>query len=175
MKRTVLCLLSLTLIALGTLPVSAMAGYDLGEMDLRTPSGYTSQELESGLLKGLVPLAGQFIAAEEYYGVNAVFLAAVSALESGWGQSGWSKHNNIFGYGNKKAFDSKAKCIFDVTGAIRRNYLSPDGRYFKGYTIDGVNHYYNGRTQWAVTVESIMGDIICRIEKNRARAQALDA
>lgn len=166
MKKIGAMALALVMLAMLSLPVSAMSIQEISTLDLRTPSGYTIKQLESGLLKGLSPLSDQFIYAEKYYGVNAVFLAAVSALESGWGQSGWSKYNNIFGYGNKMRFESKAQCIFTVSGAISRNYLSPDGRYFKGYTVDAVNRYYNGRDEWSSAVKGIMRDIVRRIERS---------
>lgn len=133
---------------------------------LLIPCGLTVQELESGLLGGLKPYAKAFLQAEEETGVNAVFLAAVAALESGWGDSRIAQEkNNLFGWGGASgymAFESKEACISKVAERIKALYLTPEGKYFNGYTVQAVNERYNASWQWGKTVEQIMEGILAR-------------
>lgn len=135
--------------------------------ELLTPSGLTAAELEQGLLGDLKPYAADFIQAEQDTGVNAIFLASVAALESGWNSSpvAESRHN-LFGWTNSTgycAFDSKEDCIAFVAERIKTLYLSPDGAYFNGYTVEDVNVHYNGSPHWEETVRQIMFEIQNRI------------
>ena len=138
---------------------------DAETFDLRTPCGVTEEELEAVLKHELKGMAKHYLAAEEKYGVNAVFLASVSALESGWGRYCF-RENNIFGYG-RNTFDSYAECIDFVASKISKNYLSEDGRYYSGTTIDAVNQYYNGREVWAETVKSIFNRMLEKVDLSR--------
>ena len=83
--------------------------------DLTAPCGLSVEEL-SPVLKGLSDYAEEFLAAEEKYGVNAVFLASLAAFESGWGKHCF-RQNNLFGWG-KKEFCSKEECIDFVARRI---------------------------------------------------------
>ena len=138
---------------------------DTETFDLRTPCGVTEHELESVLKHELKGMAKYYLAAEEKYGVNAVFLASVSALESGWGRYCF-RENNIFGYG-RNTFDSYEECIDFVASKISKNYLDEDGRYYSGTTIDAVNRYYNGREAWAETVKSIFERMLEKVDLKR--------
>ncbi len=139
------------LIALALTPVSAF-GY--AKMDLTTPSGLTAEELAAGLRKELPKYAESFIEAEEKYGVNAIFLAAVAALESGWGRHCF-RENNIFGWSGKD-FESKEECIDFVASCLAKNYLSEEGKYYHGKTVSGVNTCYNGSDFWENKIPQIM-------------------
>ena len=134
------------------------------ERDLTMPCGLSEEELAAGLRGKLILLAPEFIAAEEKYGVNAVFLAAVAALESGWGKSCF-RRNNIFGWSGK-SFDSKEECIDFVASKIAEHYLSVEGKYYNGKTVAGVNTCYNGNAFWEQKVSGIMA----MIEKKAAKA-----
>ena len=138
---------------------------DSNTFDLRMSCGVTEEELESVLKYELKGMAKYYLAAEEKYGVNAVFLASVSALESGWGRYCF-KPNNIFGYG-RNSFESYEECIDFVASKISKNYLSEDGRYYSGTTIDAVNRYYNGREVWAETVKSIFERMLEKVDLSR--------
>ena len=138
---------------------------DADTFDLRTPCGVTEEELEMVLKHELKGMAKYYLQAEEKYGVNAVFLASVSALESGWGRYCF-RENNIFGYGRNN-FESYAECIDFVASKISKNYLSEDGRYYSGTTIDAVNVYYNGREEWAETVKSIFLNMLEKVDISR--------
>lgn len=131
------------------------------ERDLTEPSGYSAEELSKGLLYELCALSEEFIAAEEKYGVNAIFLCSVAALESGWGKYCF-RPNNIFGWSGK-SFESKAECIDFVASKLMENYLSEDGKYYNGKTVSGVNVFYNGNSFWEDKITEIMALIERRI------------
>lgn len=131
------------------------------ENKLLSSCGFTVEELKERLRYPLNEYAEHFIKAEEETGVNAVFLSAVAALESGWGKSRVAKNrNNLYGWttnsGSFMRFESKEACISFIATKFKELYLSPDGRYFKGYDVEDVNHYYNGRKVWAERVRNIM-------------------
>ncbi len=108
---------------------SAAAGEAAAERDagLLSPSGLTAAELEAGLLGNLKPYAAAFVAAERETGINAVFLAAVAALESGWNTSTVAENkNNLFGWSAATGyadFESKEDCIAEVAGFEYAAYI----------------------------------------------------
>lgn len=162
-----------------TLPTTAPEAPEIAEDQpeaspaLLTPCGLTATEFEAGLLGALKPYAGCFITAERETGVNAIFLASVAALESGWNTSEVAKErNNLFGWTSKsgyRAFESKEDCIAFVAERVKRNYLSPGGCYFEGYTVEAVNLHYNGAPEWERLINQIMKDIQARISEGGQR------
>jgi len=127
----------------------------LAAQDLTHPSGLTADDLH--LLHELKGLEQAFIDAETKHGVRADFLAAVAALESGWGQYQFEE-NNIMGFG-WRGFDSPAHCIDHVAGYLAEHYLDPEGMYYNGATVAGVCVKYNGCDAWTQSVESLMNEI----------------
>ena len=127
------------------------------DFDPASPCGLSEKELSMGLLGELSYYSGEFIAAEKKYGVNAVFLAAVAALESGWGRYCF-RQNNIFGWSGKD-FESKEECIDFVASKLKEHYLSEGGKYYNGKTIEGINVCYNGNDFWAEKIKEIMSMI----------------
>ena len=128
---------------------------------LLSSCGLTAEELAERLHSPLDQYASAFIEAEEETCVNAVFLSAVAALESGWGRSNVAKSkNNLYGWttnsGSFMKFESKEACINFIATKFKELYLSPEGRYFRGYDVEDVNHYYNGRDVWAERVRNVM-------------------
>lgn len=131
------------------------------EETLIQPSGLTVAQLESKLLYDLKPYAAAFLQAEADTGINAVFLASVAALESGWGRD-MCAPNNIYGWTGASgfiAFESVPECIAHVAKFLEINYLTKGGMYYNGVTVDAVNVRYNGRAEWAVAVRQIMAQI----------------
>lgn len=117
----------------------------------------------SGLaLQGdLIPLEDAFLEAESTYGVDASFLAAVAALESGWGKSELArKKNNLFGWRGADgymAFDSPEDCIDHVAEYLAEEYLDPDGLYYNGLSVEDVAiSYCGGNADWVKMVTGIM-------------------
>lgn len=123
---------------------------------------YNADELAKGLLYDLVPLAPYFIEAQETYGIDAVFLAAIAAEESGWGRYQFRK-NNIFGFENCD-FDSVEHCIDYAANWLRTQYLTPGALYYEGVGVADINKHYNSRKTWEDNVGAIMGQIVNRIE-----------
>lgn len=136
---------------------------------LLIPSNISANQLKRALYYDLKEYAEDFIEAENQTGVNAVFLASVAALESGWGRSNVAKNkNNLYGWttdtGDYMEFESKEECIKFIAQKFKELYLSPEGKYFKGYEVESVNYYYNGRPAWAEAVNSIIDGINHRLE-----------
>jgi beta-N-acetylglucosaminidase len=157
--KKVLC--TVILFSLLCMSVSATI-VDASDLDLTTECGYTASELDNVLKYELKGLGKYFIKAEKDYGVNAIFLCSVAALESGWGRYCF-KENNMFGYGNL-SFASRAECIDFVASKISKNYLSKEGKYYNGCTVKGVNKRYNGRQEWEDTVVQIMNSIYRKLK-----------
>ena len=125
--------------------------------DLTQSSGCTVRMLEAGLRGELIPYAADFLQAETQYKVNAFFLAALAALESGWGAY-CHQPNNLFGWG-QQAYPSKSVCIDAVARAIAEDYLTPGGRYFHGVSLEAVGRCYNNNPQWTDAVAGLMAEI----------------
>lgn len=122
---------------------------------LTSPSGLTAEDL--CLLYELKGYEQVFIDAEKEYGVRADFLAAVAALESGWGRYQFFP-NNVMGFG-QRSFSSVRECVNTVAAFLAKHYLASDGQYYNGATVEGVCVYYNGRTEWALEVSQLMNQI----------------
>lgn len=173
MKEIVCCLLSCVflcavpadsgLLGAGARQVAAVHCAWQQDKPLLTPCGLSKEALQNALKGRLKELAGVFLEAEEKTGVNALFLAAVAALESGWGESKAAREkNNLFGWTGQNGyqqFESRKDCILTVAQRLRELYLTPGGRYFHGYTVEAVNRCYNGRPEWEKAVVGIMEDL----------------
>lgn len=141
------------------------------EIGVLKKSGLTAEELKTGLLYDLKEYSEAFIKAEEETGINAIFLSALAATESGWGRYE-SGINNIYGWtgdGNYgyRDFDTIEDCIYFVADSLKTNYLSPDGCYFNGYTVKDINIHYNGSKKWENLINGIMYDIQFRIDEQK--------
>ena len=113
--------------------------------------------------------ASSFVEAEETYGVNAYFLAAIAALESSWGTSNRAIYqNNLTGhavYNNSATgtyFSSWHESIMTTAKMLKENYLSYDGIHYNGLSTVDVNKKYcflqDGITidyNWSSSVNSI--------------------
>ena len=106
-----------------------------------------------------------FYNAEQKYGVNGIFIAAVGIHESAWGTSYLAKEkNNLFGYraydrdpiNSAQDFDSYEDAINVVAEALSKNYLTPTGSYYNGTTIESVNTKYATDKAWHEKVFSYM-------------------
>lgn len=122
--------------------------------------GLSEAQLTNGLRKSLKTYAWAFLEAERTYNVNAVFLSAVAAFESGWGESSIARNrNNLFGWtgnGGYRYFDSVPECIMYVAKHLRTNYLTPGGSCFHGYEVEDIAVSYCPGGYWSGQVKSIM-------------------
>ena len=143
-------------------------------------SNTTLSHMERALVNtGLYDEAKSFVKAEQTYGVNAYFIAAICANESYWGMSDRAKNdNNLSGYAvyNNSAkgakFDTKHDSIMATAKLLRDYYLTPDGECFNGYSVADVNKKYcflqDGETidfNWATQVTSIAKDLVYKANK----------
>ena len=153
MKKLIAFLIMLSAV-FSSAEIYAITPEEVFSIDLTEKSGVTEEMLQKALLKSLSPLAKEFVLAEKNHGVNAIFLAAVAALESGWGEYCF-RENNLFGWSGK-SFSSKEECIDFVAEKIAENYLSEEGKYHNGKNLSGVNICYNGNLFWEEKVAEIM-------------------
>lgn len=134
-----------------------------------TPSNVTAEELSSGLLYGLKHYAGYFVEMEKEYGINAIFLASVAALESGWCRTDIAvNNNNLFGYKNPSGngfryFSSKEESITTVAKHLKTNYLTEGAPYYNGLSVADINIKYCEQNTWTGKVNQIANGIIKRI------------
>ena len=117
-------------------------------------------------------LAGKgatFKAAEQRYGVNALYLVAHSALESAWGRSKIAKDkNNFFGisayddspYTSATKFDNVDSGILGAARWINSRYLHnsgyPANGAYLGNKAGGMNVNYATAPYWGESLASIM-------------------
>ena len=102
-----------------------------------------------------------FIAAQEEYGVNAEFLAAIAIHESGNGSSAAARRkNNFFGLMGSRgqlSFATPRECI--MTAA--RNISKPNGYYFArgNYTISRIGRRWATDKKWSTRIVATMKGI----------------
>ena len=134
-------------------------------MDLRTLSLATVYEIDSFLQGTNMEGLGKFyIDAQRYYGVSAIFLMSKDIMESGYGSSNLAiTRYNLSGYKaydedpyNAKIFDSFEHCIDEVSAYVKNEYLTEDGKYYNGYTLEAVNKRYASDTEWANKIANKM-------------------
>lgn len=126
--------------------------------DVRTKSEITAAQLDARFENGLKGCGQHFIDAQEKYGVNAEFLAAIAIHESANGKSAAARRkNNFFGLMGKKgqlSFDTPQECI----ECVAKNLTKPNGYYFaRGrYTIGSIGRRYASDKKWASRIVSNM-------------------
>jgi beta-N-acetylglucosaminidase len=139
------------------------------DTDLTKPSGETAAKLDSFLAgSALAGLGASFMSAETTYHVSARYFVAHAILESAWGTSAIAhdKHN-LFGYGANDAnpygdavsFPSFDSCIQFVAQKVAQDYLSPNGAFFHGPTLRGMNVDYASDPLWAGKIARIANTI----------------
>ena len=129
---------------------------------------YTLMGASNSMLAGK---GAAFKAAEQKYGVNALYLVAHSALESAWGRSNIAKaKNNFFGiaaydsspYTSATRFDNVDAGILGAARWINEKYLSnssfPARGAYLGNKVSGMNVNYATAPYWGESIASIMFD-----------------
>lgn len=167
MKNKLISILTAILITVCIIQPTAYADtqYDFAE-----ESAVTEQQLSNALYYELADYADLFVECEDEYGVNAVLLASLAALESGWARSDLAvDKNNLFGWkrydGEYAAFESKEQCILEVAESISENYLSETGAYYTGDTlVENVAEYYSPSEEWIELLKEVADGITERCE-----------
>lgn len=137
--------------------------------NLLEPSNITREQAYQMLEgKALQTLSNAYVYMEELYGVNAIYLMALSAEESLWGRSNLAiSNNNIGGIkssdGGWRYFDNWYDCLDYKTRLLKNQYLSEDGSYYNGYSIWDVNDMYCEQTTWADNINQIANELINKI------------
>lgn len=129
--------------------------------DLNVLSGINEAQMKKMLLgTKLTDIAGAFVKAEKKYGVNAIGVAAIAALESGWGTSNRAiNDHNYTGFGvysdsavGKNADTGEAN-ILETAQWLSTHYLKPGQVYYNGPGLVGINKKYSVSYTWASKVE----------------------
>ena len=142
------------------------------EMDLTAPSGLKLNDYKTILGYNASDKNSifahnyeAFYNAEQKYGVNGIFIAAVGIHESALVTSYLAKEkNNLFGYraydrdpiNSAQDFESYESAINIVAEALSKNYLTPTGSFYNGTTIESVNKKYASDKTWHEKVVSYM-------------------
>lgn len=153
------------------------------DMDVSIPSGLSIEQFRKALQYNerdknniFTENADYFYYAEQEYGINGVFLAAIAIHESGYGTSNIAVNKkNLFGYmaydsspyASAKTFSSYSEGIDLVARVLIKYYLNEkgtsiyggevaDGRYYSGKTIKSVNKFYAMDNNWANGIYSQM-------------------
>lgn len=129
--------------------------------DLTVKSYATVKQMKT-MLKDteLEELATVFVRAERAYGVNAVGLASIAALESAWGTSRRARQDhNLTGFGVNSDTAKGINAASDQDNIMRtarwlnESYLAEDGIYHEGNGLLEINRHYSASYEWAWKVE----------------------
>ncbi|GAB4156541.1 MAG: hypothetical protein Fur0021_24860 [Candidatus Promineifilaceae bacterium] len=122
----------------------------------------------------LIGLGADFVQVGNNLGINPIYIAAHAAWESSWGTSALARNkNNLFGYG---AYDScPYECAFSfntqvegiqfVMNKIKVDYLTPEGQYYNGPNLRGMNLSYATDPNWSNGIASIMNSLAAKATK----------
>ncbi|MBU0279230.1 N-acetylglucosaminidase, partial [Gemella sp. zg-1178] len=143
--------------------------------NLKTKTNYSAEDLNrmiaimGGSSSKLLNKGATFKAAEERYGVNALYLLSHAALESAWGKSRIAvDKNNFFGikaydtnpYQSATTFDNVDAGILGAAKWINNRYLINTGfparGAFLGDKKSGMNVYYATDPLWGYKIAKIM-------------------
>ena len=135
------------------------------------PSNVTTGTLKKALEgTNLEELAPAFVKAEKKYGINAIAMTSIAALESGWGKSKRAVNdNNLTGLGvysnSAKGINAntKEKNILMTAERLSTHYSKAGQMYYNGTGFDGVNRKYSASKTWGWKCENIAFRIMNKI------------
>lgn len=144
---------------------------------LTQPAPLTAEDINAYVLAhGHSMFAGigeAIVTAAEKYGINAAYILAHAAHESAWGTSRIARDKrNLFGWraydasphASASEFPSFAACIDYVMSRVKRDYLTPGGRYYNGEILGhkaaGMNVCYATDPDWGKKIAAIAQDIL---------------
>lgn len=143
-------------------------------MNIETQSTLTAAEINqfiaanaisSSVLQGT---GAYFIEAQNAYGVNAQYLVAHAIIESAWGTSYFARNrNNLFGYeaytSNPNAAAIFRSVEYDINFQawfVRNDYLDPNGSFYNGANLNGMNVDYATDPYWANSIARVMAEMM---------------
>jgi beta-N-acetylglucosaminidase len=150
--------------------ISRGGRHDFITMPVLSESGFTAADFERSFSgTGLDGIGAALVRAEMETGINALVLAGIIALESGWGGSRLAREkNNLAGLGAYDGqeysagirFDSRASSITFLAELLAVKY-APGGKYFGGsHDLQGIGIRYASDPRWAVKVAGCMRAIV---------------
>lgn len=112
------------------------------------------------------------IDAEKEYGVNALFLAAIVAQESGWTHKPAGDGTNLTGYAvytdtsKGKVFHSYYGNVMATAKLLKSEYLTEGKKLFNGYSTEAINTEYckekdqkTTKWSWHININKIGNDL----------------
>lgn len=143
----------------------------LNELDLRELSNISTEEMENALQDtNMCELAPIIVEVEEIYNVNALMFASIVALESGWNNSNRALNdNNLTGYAiysddSEFTFDSVEDNLYATARLLDDDYLTEDGKYFNGRSIEDIGKKYSADPLWSSKVSDIANRLYSKVE-----------
>lgn len=140
--------------------------------DVSMTTNLVSEEDLRTMLNGtaLEHLADDFLELERQYGVNAIFVASIASVESGYGSSDIAKaYNNITsimkGDGSPVYFNNTRDCLEYTYKLLSKHYIDPTGNWYNGTDLYSINENYcpNDNYHWANTVSAVMDRLLNKI------------
>lgn len=116
----------------------------------------------------LIGLGQIFVNVGNSKGINAFYIAAHAAWETGWGTSAiFNDKNNLFGYGAfdrcpyecALTFDTVEEGVEYAMTRVKEDYLNEGGKYYNGPNLRGMNIKYATDTNWSNGIVSIMNSL----------------
>lgn len=108
-----------------------------------------SKEQMSIMLEGtaLHTLVNAYYWYEQKYQINAVFMMALTAEESGWGRSSLAiSNNNLSGHktrsGEWEYYSDWGECLEESFRLISEEYVNPNGLFYTGASMYNINLVY---------------------------------
>lgn len=136
--------------------------------NLLEPSGITHSEMYEILAgTGMEDVSWTIVQCEIDFGINAIVLASLIAEESGWGNSPRAIYqNNLSGYAvysdcsEGANFPTRDDSVVATARLLKYDYLSQNGKYYNGTSLDSVNVLYSANPNWASNISSICNTLV---------------
>lgn len=134
-----------------------------------------SKEQISKMLEGtaLHTLVNAYYWYEQEYQINAVFLMALTAEESGWGRSSLAiNNNNISGHKNSRGewayYTNWGECLEESFRLLSQEYVNPNGRFYTGPSMYDINLMYcpnpYNPNSWANNIANIGYGLMSKLD-----------
>ena len=116
----------------------------------------------------LIGLGQVFVNVGNSKNINAYYIAAHAAWETGWGTSAIFKDkNNLFGYGAfdhcpyecALTFNTIEEGVVYAMTRVKEDYLTEGGKYYNGPNLRGMNVRYATDTNWGNGIVNIMNSL----------------
>lgn len=140
--------------------------------DISEPSYITVEDIDWFLWDTeLVGLGHAYAKSEALHDINAVYLMAITILESGYGTSRLAKDkNNISGfsaydknpYEDAKYFETKDDCVLITAELLNVNYVNRGSM-----SIEDINKRYASDSEWSWKVNNIAEKIVEEVNKEK--------